>query len=81
MDTPVLLALIGLPVQLILALATYQKSRRTDRAVNHRVTKNTISQDVQDIKAQQELMQIDIIFLRKAVHKILRNTSHDLDLD
>lgn len=77
METTVILALIGLPVQLILALATYKKAARADRAVNHRVSKSTISQDVMDIKAQQELMQIDIIFLRRAVNKILRSMTDD----
>ena len=71
-DPQIWVALIGLPPALISALAAFH-ARRADKAVNHRVTNTTISQDVADIKVQLTQVSSDVIWLTHAFTEHLRS--------
>lgn len=63
MDSTVLVALIGFPSTFIVAIATYRKTATVDKAVNHRVTGQTISEDIADIKVELRQQRQDIAWL------------------
>ena len=63
MDSTVLVALIGFPSTFVVALATYRKTTTVDKAVNHRVTGQTISEDIADIKVELRQQRQDIVWL------------------
>jgi flagellar biosynthesis protein FliR len=65
MDPQIWVAIIGFPVNLIAAVATLVHARRADKAVNHRVTNTTISQDVADMKVLIARMSSDIVWLTR----------------
>lgn len=77
MDSIIWVAIIGLPAQLIVALATYQKAKSADRAVNHRVTGSTISTDIMDMKVQLRDLTRELVWLRREFYEHMRSHADD----
>jgi hypothetical protein len=71
-DPLILVALIGLPANLLIAFATYSKAKSTDSAVNHRVSGTTVSEDIADIRREQRIMHSDIVWLTREVGRFVR---------
>lgn len=65
--TMIILAMIGLPVNFLLALATYRKARSADQAVNHRASGTTISEDIADMRVEMREMRRDTLWTTQAL--------------
>lgn len=68
----IVLAILGLPANLALMIATYRKAKSTDQAVNHRASGTTISEDIADIRAEQRSMRKEMLWMNEALFTHLR---------